>query len=148
MTSKAYSEVWSILNALGETYFCKLPDKLIDFVKREKDDTYNPIYSVEDDFEYQNISEDALNFVTFLNLKYWCDEEEKAEILSVLRENDSKSELKSEIEEQCKADVKFEIEEYSKVVNEEQCLPIVQEKISFKVKVINIIKKIFKRREK
>ena len=98
MVQSVYSEVYSILNMLGEEYINKLPSKLLEFIKKEKVNLYNPVYSLDKSIEEQGISEDALAMITFFNLKYWCAPEEKEELLEVLRENEKRYNMLSVVE--------------------------------------------------
>ena len=107
MTARTYSEVLGILNMLGEEYINNLPDSLFEFIKSEKDDDYNPIYFIDKSLEEQNICDDALSFITFLNLKYWCDEDEKKVIIKTLKKNDKKFYRINEVNDMFN---KFEIE--------------------------------------
>ena len=43
-TQEMYSEVYSILNLLGNSYIEKLPKSLFKMIEEEKSSTYNPQY--------------------------------------------------------------------------------------------------------
>ena len=88
---KVYSEVYSLLQLLGDEYIYKLPIKLVDFIKRKKDDSYNPTYSLTKDITSQGISKLALSMITLFNIKYWCTSAEKEIILNKLLDNEKKS---------------------------------------------------------
>jgi len=88
MVQTVYSEVYSILNMLGEEYIDKLPPKLVEFIEKEKVASYSPVYTLDKSIEEQNISEDALAMITFFNLKYWCQADEKEELLKILQRNE------------------------------------------------------------
>ena len=70
----------------------KVPDKLRELFKREKDkyhykkiDLYTPISE-------QGLKDETLAIIAFLNLKYWCeDEEERARLEKIYEENENKS---------------------------------------------------------
>ncbi|MBO5142445.1 MAG: hypothetical protein J6C46_05530 [Clostridia bacterium] len=83
---KMYSEVYSILNLLGEEYINKIPKKIINFVRKNRMNTYTPKYSFEEDLDKQNIKKDSLALIALLNFKYWTEnEKEKREIYSLLK---------------------------------------------------------------
>ena len=55
-TKETYSEVYSILNLLGESYITKLPKSLYNMIIEEKLNEYNPKYSSSIALEQQNIT--------------------------------------------------------------------------------------------
>lgn len=92
--AKAYSEVYSILNLLSDEYKNKLPQKLIGIIKTIKDDSYNPHYTLAKNINEQGLSDKSLAILTFLNLNYWCNNEDKEKIIKKLNENEQKYQLK------------------------------------------------------
>ena len=86
----ACSEVYCILELLGDTYKNKLPKKFLEFINQNR----NIDFSLEiDNSDYENlkISKDALVLVSYLNLKYWVeDEDEKQRLLEIYKKNDEK----------------------------------------------------------
>ena len=86
-----YSEVYSMLNVLGNEYKSLLPQKLYDFIKENKLESYAPIYNENLPFSQQNISKEAVAFICMLHYNYWCKtEEEKAKINKILECNEKK----------------------------------------------------------
>ena len=84
-----YSEVYGILNMLGEDYISKLPSSLYDIIKKEKSNEYNPTYSMDVALENQNISKKALSMIALFHLNYWCNsDEEKQELRTLFRTNE------------------------------------------------------------
>lgn len=59
-TREIYSEVYSVLNLLGESYIKKLPVNLYNMIKEEKEEGYNPKYESVMSFKEQNIKRDSL----------------------------------------------------------------------------------------
>ena len=87
LTKEMYSEVYSVLNMLGNAYIAKLPSKLVMHITEGRNKEYNPIYDI-DRFENQKISKNALTFIAILHLNYWCETaEEKQELAQSLTEN-------------------------------------------------------------
>ena len=131
-----YNEVYEFLNILGEKYIDKIPKGLYDFIKEEKSEECNNVLDIKKDISEQ-ISEEALAFIAYLNLMYWCNEEEKEELIRIYSENDKKEEeLKRE---KYNPDKLFENK--TKRTHEENAMVIYKE--SLLSKIINKIKKLF-----
>ena len=43
-TQETYSEVYSVLNMLGDKYIKRLPTSLFNMIVKEKKQDYNPVY--------------------------------------------------------------------------------------------------------
>lgn len=85
---KIYSEVYSVLNLLGEKYINKLPSKLVEFIKNNRLKSYNPAYTFSKELDVQNIEKDSLALITMINYKYWLEtEDEKEELFKLLKNN-------------------------------------------------------------
>lgn len=86
----AYAEVDAILDMLETEAVEKIPLKVREFFKSEKDKKYIPKIS-EDFSEIDNMElmRETICLLTILDINYWCEtEEEKQEILNELYEND------------------------------------------------------------
>lgn len=86
----AYAEVDAILNMLETEAVEKIPLKVREFFKNEKDKKYIPKFS-ENFFDIDNIElmRETICLLTILNINYWCEtEEEKQLILNKLEDND------------------------------------------------------------
>ena len=134
---KAYSEVDEFLNMLNSDYRNKIPSEIREFFKSEKDTTYikkiNPYMSIES----QNLMEESLTIIMWLNLEYWATSAEK-EILEQMYENNQNI-----FEEEQKE--KYSIDKiFSKKKDENKSI-IIYKKESFISKIINKIKSIFKK---
>lgn len=78
---RAYSEVYSFLNALGTYYISKIPDAVYDTIKENRDENYNPIFNKNESITENNISKEALSLISAINLQYWCHNEDEKKIL-------------------------------------------------------------------
>lgn len=83
-TQEMYSEVYSILNMLGESYIKKLPTSLFKMVKEERKQDYNPKYDPKVNLEQQNIKRESLSMVALFHLNYWCNSDEEKNELKIL----------------------------------------------------------------
>ena len=57
---KVYSQVYSILQLLGNSYINKIPKKLYKLIDSQRDKDYNPKYNLEISFIEQNVNKRAL----------------------------------------------------------------------------------------
>lgn len=90
-TKEIYSEVYQVLNLLGNEYIDKLPSSLFRMVKEKRDSNYVPQYREEIPLNKQNIKKETLAIIALLYLNYWCEnEKEKLEIKQILNKNEQK----------------------------------------------------------
>lgn len=142
-TQEIYSEVYSILNLLGESYIKKLPVSLIDMIKEERRQDYNPKYDSIINLEQQNIKRETLSMLAIFHLNYWCgSEEEKNELKTLFKTNEEK--YQTEIREKYNPDNLFkksslQQDEYT-TTNE---VAMVEYKEPFLKRIIDKIKRIF-----
>lgn len=159
LTKEMYSEVYSVLNMLGNAYIAKVPSKLMAYITEVRNKEYNPVYNLEE-FEDQKISKNALTFIAILHLNYWCETaEEKAELAQSLTENGKIKE--QELLEQYNVDIfrNNKKEKITEPMQSETALTqtpeikqndtekaLVEKKESAFTKFINKIKRLFKRK--
>lgn len=142
-TQEIYSEVYSILNLLGESYIKKLPVSLFNMIKEEKRQDYNPKYDSEINLEQQSIKRETLSMIALFHLNYWCNsDEEKNELKTLFKTNEEKHQ--AEIREKYNPDNLFKKhslqQEESTITNE---VAMVEYKEPLFKRIINKIKKIF-----
>ena len=142
-TQEIYSEVYSILNLLGESYIKKLPVSLFNMIKEEKRQDYNPKYDSKINLEQQNMKRETLSMIALFHLNYWCNsDEEKNELKTLFKTNEEKHQ--AEIREKYNPDNLFkkrstQHEEYV-VTNE---VAMVEYKEPFLKRIFNKIKRMF-----
>ena len=147
-TKETYSEVYSILNMLGENYITKIPSKLYQMIKEEKSNEYNPQYDFTIALEQQNIKKEALSMIALFHLNYWCNSEaEKWELRDLLKENEIK--YQSELREKYNPDNIFKNRKKEGTISEnnisERSIIEYTEKNFFQ-KIFEKIKHLFKRK--
>lgn len=129
---RAYSEIYSLINALGDSYINKIPTSIYNTIKIERDTNYNPKYESSKSISAKDISYEALALISAINLQYWCvDQLEKNKLKEIYSNN-----------------TKLEYEKYSydnlfkKPVQDETVKPValVEYKEKFFTKIINRIK--------
>lgn len=85
---KTYTEVFEVLNLLGNEYIQKIPNKLYMYIAENRDKKSIIEYDINTNILDQNISEDAKDMIAYLNLQYWCTPEEKERLLKQYEKND------------------------------------------------------------
>lgn len=99
-TKETYSELYSILNMMGEDYIKKLPENIYARIENERDLEYNPVYVKDVELEKQNVSEEALASISYFNLNFWSETIEEKAILSKLFANTEQEETEKQPEQQ------------------------------------------------
>lgn len=75
--SKAFSEVYSIILILDEKLKSKIPDEIIENIKKNKDENYIFKFDNSRPIDKQDISEEAKSILAYLYKNYICSDEEK-----------------------------------------------------------------------
>ena len=110
-----YSQVYSILNLLGNEFIEKLPKPVYDKIMVNKNDEFVKKINSFDEITPENIDKEAIAFIAFLHINYWSNAEEKLEIKKILLNNFEKNE-----EEKRKKYSYDDIFKNSKTVKEEK----------------------------
>jgi len=138
----SYAEVDEILNLLEEAYKEKIPEKIINFFKEERDKEYKVVIDVNRPLREQNLKRDTFVLLAILNLNYWCEtEEEKQEFLNELAQNEKE---KKELEERYNPDNLFKNKQ--KTESSQENLQIVEyKKPNFIQRLLDKIVKLFRK---
>lgn len=89
--SKMYSEVYQILEILGDEYKSLLPKDIIETINNNRMTDYTPIYDSNIPLNEQNISKKTSDFLCMLHYNYWCkDAKEKKVLDEILDHNEEK----------------------------------------------------------
>lgn len=138
-TQEMYSEVYSILNLLGNNYIAKLPKSLFKMIEEEKSSTYNPQYSEVKSLNEQNIKRESLAMIALFHLNYWCNSnEEKEQLKQLFKNNEEKHQ--AEIREKYNPDNLFK---NRKQENTTESQPFINDVAIVKYKEKNFLQKIF-----
>ncbi len=90
-TKEIYSEVYGILNMLGNNYIMKLPSSLYKMIEEEKSNEYNPKYDSKIALEEQNIRRESISMIALFHLNYWCSSnKEKENLRTIFKDNETK----------------------------------------------------------
>ena len=146
-TQEIYSEVYAVLNMLGESYIKRLPVALYEMIEKEKSNYYTPTYDSNIPLEKQKIKKESISMIALFHLIYWCEtDEEKSKLNKILKDN--KENRKSELKENSNLENIFNSSKQS--VRQEQTIQnqpvtIVQENknifLSFWCKIKNLFRK-------
>lgn len=78
-TKESYSEVFEIINFLGDEYKNRIPKKLYKFIENNRDKKYKPNFNLKNNIDSLNessVSRKTIAIIAFLNAKYWTEDEE------------------------------------------------------------------------
>lgn len=143
-TRQAYSEIDEFLDLLSPERRNKIPQKLQQLFKNEKDKNYikgiNPNVSIKE----QALKEETLSIIALLNLQYWCDNAaEKERLEKIYADNEKK--YQDMLQEKYNPDNLFKNKQSQNLVEntEEISLVPIKEK-NFILKLFDKIKNMFK----
>lgn len=137
---KAFSEVDMILDLIDSEMKNKVSANFIKFIKEEKDNNYKPNINSELPLEEQNILPETIDILALLKLNYWCNEEEKKELLKILNKNEQQ--FQKEAKEKYEIDKLFKTNKTKEIID----LPEKVESENFIKKLIKFIKNIIWKR--
>lgn len=87
-----YFEIDSFIKLLGEPYVSEIPVSFRVFFEKKKLQTSEFKINENEEIKEQNIKHETLALIAFLNLKYWCkDNEEKVNLSKIYEENEKKA---------------------------------------------------------
>lgn len=88
-----YAEVFEILSCMDKQTVMKIPMEMLELLKEERNKNYVSRIDREDLFNVNNIDQRTVDLITWFNINYWADEEEKARLIENCKENDRKAEM-------------------------------------------------------
>ena len=87
--ASAYSEIDEILSKMEDRYVNKIPYKIREVIKKEKNNNYHPNIEFSEEILDNKLQRKTIAILAWLNLNYWCDdEEEKEKLIAIYHEND------------------------------------------------------------
>lgn len=145
---RAYSEVYSFLNALGNNYIKQIPSSVYNTIKENRDVNYNPVFNSNQKITNDMLSQEAISLIAALNLQYWCkDAEEKKELKQTYINNKKLEEEKYSYDNLFKNNKNEAISDTTskEITNNEtsESQALVEYKENLFMKIINKIKGIF-----
>ena len=140
-----YAEVFEILSYMNKQEVMRIPVNIIEYIKKEKSKTYQTRIDKNNLFNPENIDQRSINLLTWLMASYMGNEEEKAELIRIGKENDRKREEEKKLIYSTNVFNKREVYEekvFSKS-NEEQSLIIVEKSNSAFTRLVKFLKSMF-----
>jgi hypothetical protein len=135
-----YSEVYQVINLLGNEYIDKLPTKLFNMLEEKRDINYEPKYTDDVPLNEQNVKRETLAIIALLHLNYWCEGvNEKNELSQIFKDNEDR--YQEEVRRKYYSDNCAQKYVQENIVKNEVCL--VEHKESVLKKIIDKIKKFF-----
>lgn len=85
---KVLTEVYEILKHLSSENFNKIPSNVINLIKTNKDDKYVWNYDTTKSLTEQNISRDAIAVLSYINMEYLLNNQQREFIENLHRQNE------------------------------------------------------------
>lgn len=85
--SKRLVEVEYILKKLDGEYISKIPKEIWDYIEENKDKNYIYNYDENKALVEQKLSIDTISILTYINMEYLLDEQEKKEMEELLKKD-------------------------------------------------------------
>ncbi len=92
ITNDVFSEVYSFLQVMGDSYKKKIPENIYDIIEKNRSIEYNPSYNLNEPFENQ-MKKETLAIIAYIDMNYWCETNEKRKIQKALYEKELNEEL-------------------------------------------------------
>ena len=83
----AMAEVDYIIHHMNEMYLNKVPQKVRDYITILKKRNINIYVDPHVPLEQQGLKEFTMYFLMILNLKYWCNDQRRKDILAIMEKN-------------------------------------------------------------
>ena len=136
--NKTLVEVDEILNYLSEEDLLKIPEKVRNTIKENKDKEYVWKYDETKTLKEQDVSRDTIAFLAYLNVEYLLNKEQKELMEKIYDLNDKKSEKEK------KSKYSKELFDDKKIIkSEDKKNEITIYKTSFFSKILNKISRMF-----
>lgn len=137
-----YSEVYSVLNLLGDYFIEKIPVDTYKMIKEKRNKDYNPIYNLNISLDKQKISRRSLSVIALFDVNYWSGIERKSILKEMFKQNG--------IQRQKELSEKYKIEDMFKTIVRENKNTgeeiIVKEEKNIFYKILDKIKNLFKKK--
>ena len=139
-TKEIYSEVYQVLNLLGNEYIDKLPKSLFNMLEEKRNINYEPKYTEDLPLNKQNIKKEALSIIALLHLNYWCENvKERNELNQMFKDNEDR--YQDELRKKYDPDNIFKKHIQENIIKNE--VSLVEYKESIFKRLINKIKSLF-----
>ena len=143
---QAYTEIVNFIELLDEYNRNKIPKKLMEFFKVEKDNNYTKVIDPKIPIKEQNLKKETLALIAMLNLQYWCEDEKEKQRL-IYANNEIK--YQEELRDKYNPDDLFKTKQKNIETNHSQQTAMIEYKeLSIFQRIKEFIKNIFKATKK
>lgn len=88
ISPNAYEEVYEILGFMDKLTVMKIPKEILENIDKRRNLKYQSKIDKNDIFNKQNMSDEALELLCYIDYNYWMDESKKVETNKILRERE------------------------------------------------------------
>ena len=141
ISSNTYEEVYEILRYMDKITVMRIPEEILNTIKKKRNVNYKTKIDKNDIFNEENISKEALDFLCWIDYKYWMDESRKMKIDQINFDKIKKYE--EEKREKYNPDKLFKDKKIESMDSLSNALEMIEYKESIIRKFINKIKSIF-----
>ena len=113
--NKRLTEVDEILSYLPDEDLLKIPNEIRTAIKENKDKEYKWKYDETKPLKEQNLNRDTISYLSYLNIQYLLNDEQKELMSEIIAFNDKKSKNKNTIKPVIDFNKKQEENEETKV---------------------------------
>lgn len=85
-----YSEAYDILKILGAEYINKIPHSLYEYIEKNRNKEHLSNIKSSIPINKQNIMKETIEFISFINLKYWANDKERCSLISIYNANEKR----------------------------------------------------------
>ena len=144
----ACAEAYKIMSYMDKDIVMKVPMEILNYIKDNRDKNYKTSIDINDIFNPDNIQQETMDLLAWIDVKFWMSEEKKEELLEEYQreqrekynpDNLFNNRRNTNIQGTTKENIESE-----SMANEEKYIALQNEKSSFVRKIINRIKNIFK----
>lgn len=140
---QAYTELYCLLKYFPKEYIKKLPEKLVKFFTENSKDEFKIKIDYRTDLKNQKLSKKTYDLLAVLKYNYWSTESEKEEIRKKIKENEIL--FQKELSEKYNPDNLFKNKTKEPEIIQETNVSMIEYKETIFTKIMNKIKRIFKR---
>ena len=117
------------------------PLSLYEFIKKEQVDGYEVKLEGNNKI-YNQLSDNTITFIAYLNMNYWCSKEDKEKLLAKYKENDDY--IEKIANEKYNPEDLFNNQQNEKEDDKEEMAMVEYKKDSIFIKIRRLIEKIFR----
>ncbi len=91
------TETYEIITNMGNEYINKIPKNIWKIIKENRNKDYNFSYDASKKLAKQSVRKATINLLSYINLNYWCNNEERKELKEIYKRNEQKLEAKKRL---------------------------------------------------